>query len=160
MARTALRIALLVVLATGLSVGTTGFTAVEADRTVSVNVVENDEAYVGVVACERSQGGGTGGEPVRVWVENRYTDPLTVESVTSDDAARTDGDGDGVTVGVGDSERLEVVFDDEAPTVSVAVSADGFEATVTRPVTPKSECPYATGSGTSAGSGGNSSTGN
>ena len=151
MGRTALRLALLVVVAAGLSVGSAGFSAVEADRTAAVNVVGNDEAYVGVVACEKANGkgsnGAAGSEPVRVWVENRYTEELSVESTTSDDAARTDGSDREVTVGVGDSRRYEVVFADDVTTVSVGVTADGLGAGVTRDVFEKSSCPRSVGNG-------------
>ncbi|QZX98980.1 hypothetical protein [Halobaculum rubrum] len=143
---TALRLALLVVIVTGLSVGTTGFSAVEADRTVSVNVVENDEAYVGVVACEISNSNsGNGASPVRVWVTNRYTERLTVEEITSDDAVRTgNGQPAGGDLGPGVDKRFKEQFSSSVDTVTVAVTADGLDVTVTRTVAPKAHCPSAT----------------
>lgn len=129
-----------------LSAGTAGFTAVDADRSVNVQVVDDDDAYVGVDACEvANDSSGSGGEPVRVDVTNRYTDPLTVDSVASDEADRTDRIDDDRTVGVGESERFTVVFDDDVDAVVVEVAADGFHASITQSV--RGECP-------SAGSGG------
>ena len=148
----------LAVSVSGAAVGSSGFSAVDADRTVNVNVVENDEAYVGVVACEKASknGAGNGKAPVRVWVTNRYTEPLTVASIASNDADRTNKNANHDTVSVGHNERFETVFDSEPDTVTVTVTADGFDASVTRTVTPKSECPYAMGSSDDSGSGGNS----
>lgn len=144
MARRTLRLALLVVLVVGISVGTTGFSAVGADRTVSVSVVDDDEAYVGVVACEKS-GTASGSDPVRLWVENRNAGSITVESVTSDDAVRRSGNAVGEEVRVGDRDRFELVFERDVSTVTVAVAGDGLDVTVTRDVTPKANCPYSTG---------------
>jgi len=157
MGRTAFHVVLLVVVAvvvSGASVGTAGFSAAEADRTVSVSVVPNDEASVGVVACEKSNdrsNGSAGSDAVRVWVENRYTEQLSVTSVTSDDAARTDGSDGEVTVGAGESRRFEVVFADDVTTLTVDVSADGLDASVTRDVVGKSSCPRSVGDGDGSG---------
>ncbi|MFC6785820.1 hypothetical protein ACFQFH_07900 [Halobaculum halobium] len=148
MGRTALRVVLLVVIAAGVSgatVGSAGFSAVEADRTVSVNVVGNDEAYVGVVACEKSANAGNGKGPVRVWVTNRYTDEMTVESITSDDAVRRNPDQRLGTVDPGEREHLNPVFASAVSSVTVEVSADGLDASVTRTVTSKTDCPFSTG---------------
>lgn len=141
MPHTTLRLALLLVLAVGISVGTGGFSTVGADRPVTVNVVDNDEAYVGVVACEKSNSKGTA---VRLWVANRYSAPVTVESVASADSDRQDAAGTDGTVAVGDRERFEVVFEDDPETVTVAVDGDGFDVSVTREVTTKAACPYST----------------
>lgn len=161
MSRTVLRMALLVALTvsvSGATVGSSGFSAVEADRAVSVNVVDNDAAYVGVVACEKADENGTsnGKAPIRVWVTNRYTETLTVASVASADADWTNKNANHDTVGVGQDEQFETVFDSKPDTVRVTVTADGFDASVTRTVTPKSECPYAMGSSEDSGSAGNS----
>lgn len=152
MSRTLLRLGLLVVVVTGLSLGTSGFTAVQADRTVSVNVVDNDAAYVGVVACEKAAENGNGNDngnaPIRVWVTNRYTDSLDVLEIASADAARTNQVQNGGAVAAGERERFEPVFDAPVDTVTVRVTADGFDATVTRDVSTKSACPYATATNT------------
>lgn len=79
------------VLALTLVVTTGGYSAAAADRSVDVRVVDDDRAFVGVQACERparpDSGGngstGTGdGNPVRVRVTNRLSDPLDGASVT------------------------------------------------------------------------------
>lgn len=141
MARPTLRLALLVVLAVGVSVGTTGFSAVDADRSVAVNVVDDDEAYVGVVACERPNGNETGAD-VRLWVENRNSAQFTVETVTSADANRQDNSGIDEPVPVGDRERIDVTFDDDVEAVTVEVDGTGVDATISRDVTAKDDCPY------------------
>ncbi|SHH61780.1 hypothetical protein [Halobaculum gomorrense] len=154
MTRTAFKIALLVVLTTGLSVGTSGFSTVEAARSVNVNGVDNENAYVGVVACEKSNGNGNGASPVRVWVTNRYTDTVTVEEISNEAVDRTDGSLDTATVSAGERERFETVFDVPIDTVIVRVTADGFDATVTRHVAAKSACPYATATNATTGEAG------
>ncbi|MFC7069041.1 hypothetical protein [Halobaculum lipolyticum] len=163
MAGPALRLALLVVVATGLAVGSSGFGAVEADRSVDVAVVGDDEAYVGVVACQKgNDGAGSGKQSVRVRVDNRYTEAVTVVGIASDDAERTDGSASAAgSVGVGDRERFEVVFADDVATLTVDVAAGGFDASVTRPVAAKTECPIANRGGNGrppTDSGGNAST--
>lgn len=145
MARLALRVALLLVVVAGLSVGTAGFSAVDADRAIEVNVVDDDEAYVGVVACAKGNDStGSGKESVRVRVTNRYTDNLTVTAITSVDAARTD-DATGAegTVATGERDHFEVVFADDVRQVTVDVTAQGFDVGVTRQVVAKSDCPFA-----------------
>lgn len=144
MGRVVLRLALLLVVVASLSVGTTGFSAVDADRSVSVDVVDDDEAYVGVVACAKGNDSeGSGKESVRVRVTNRYTDTLTVTAITNADVDRTDGTSDTEgTVEPGERERFEVVFADDIRQVTVDVDAQGFDASVTRQVTAKSDCPF------------------
>ncbi|MFC7096471.1 hypothetical protein [Halobaculum marinum] len=148
MARRTLKLVLLAVVVTGLSVGSAGFGSVAADRTVNVAVVDDEHAYVGVVACEKGNDGpGSGTAPVRVRVTNRYSTTLTVDRITSADADRTDGvHVDEGSVNVGNREAFDVVFEDDVATVTVAVTADGFDATITNSVATKADCPLSSGS--------------
>jgi hypothetical protein len=97
--------ALAVAVALALVVSTGGVSAVDADRDVSVRVVDADEAYVGANACQRqprtpttsqpkaqtnSQAGPrtNRGNPVEVRLTNRLGDPLDGATVTGLDGGR------------------------------------------------------------------------
>lgn len=139
--------------ATSVSAGTVGFSAVSADRDVSVAVVEDEQAYVDVEVCEASDDSetetedgesddGDDGDDVLVRVSNQYTNDLHV-SIASDDSIAADAD-EGPTVSVGTQEQFEVEFDDRPETVTVDVMASDFEASITRSVTTTAECDFLT----------------
>jgi hypothetical protein len=118
-----------------LATGTLGFTSVSAERGVSVNVVDSEDAYVGVTACApthngsgNGNGSGAGSADVYVTVTNQYSTPVVVERIEGggndanlDDASRV--------ISVGEVEQYPLQFD--ADEVTVEVTADGFDATVT-----------------------------
>jgi hypothetical protein len=108
--------------------GSGGFSSVTAERSLSVAVVDTDEAYVGVDATQRGQSG-----TLTVTVTNRFVEPLTVERLVVDGTRERSPDGKSSTVGVGDQRRYSVKTAG-ADTVRVRVTAEGFEATVTVPV--------------------------
>ncbi|MGB9986582.1 hypothetical protein [Salarchaeum japonicum] len=144
----AISVTLAVIAVAALSVGTMGFTSVSADRPVSVNVVEKDDAYVGVVACEKSNGNGNGANPMRVWVTNRYTDAFTVERIEGDRTTTPTK-----KIQTGKRVRINPAFG--ADTVTVYVNSNGFSATVTADVYAKSECPLSPNDKTNTGKNGN-----
>lgn len=141
--------------AASLSAGTTGFSALSAERSVQVAVVEDDQAYVGVDVCDpkgnqgASNDGGanqeesstekenTGTDPVFLHVSNQYTEPVSV-SVATEDADIVASNSP--QVGVGNQKRFEVKLDDATDSLTVDVSAPGFEASITRPVTSSTGC--------------------
>ncbi|WP_435116054.1 hypothetical protein [Halolamina sp. C58] len=131
----AVSVLLAAVAATMLVTGSFGFTSVSADRGVAVNVVESEEAYVGVVACEKSNGGDNGTEPARVMVTNQFSEEFTIEDVSWDDLK------DERTLQPGDSTTFNNAFADTSDgTVAIEVSG-GLDATVTAQVKEKSDCP-------------------
>ena len=146
---TAVRLALLVVVATGLAVGSSGFGAVEADRSVSVNVVGADEAYVGADACTNGNGNGN---VVHLRVTNRFADSFEVESVTSADAGlwkNREPEPKGHTdLSPGSEVELTQKFDGPVGTVEIAVTGASFDATITVEVKQSrgSNCPGSNGS--------------
>lgn len=71
---TRIGIAIIVVAAMTLVIGSAGFTSTEADRNVTVNIVEDGDAYVGLA----------------------YDDPIVVD-VTEADLASLDGDATNIT---------------------------------------------------------------
>lgn len=75
-------LALLVVASMGVVVSSSGFTSTEADRSVSVTIVEDEDAYVGLIENKPIEVGPTdvrssrGGEPAVV--QTRYENASTV----------------------------------------------------------------------------------
>jgi hypothetical protein len=125
--------------------GSGGFSSVTAERSLSVAVVDTDEAYVGVDATQRGQSG-----TLTVTVTNRFVEPLTVERLVVDGSRERPPDGN-ATVRVG-QQRTYSVKTAGADTVQVRVTAEGFEATVTVPVeTTSSETATPTESGGTSG---------
>ncbi|MDH5018892.1 hypothetical protein [Halobacterium rubrum] len=128
-------IVLAAVASTGLVFGSVGFSAVAADRGVSVSVASDDEALVGY---ESETVDVTGTERVAlVTVENRLPSDASVTNVTV-----TTGDDD-VTVskvskpeiGTGDKEPIEADIhchgnEDVSITVSVTVEGEGVTAAI------------------------------
>jgi hypothetical protein len=110
--------------------GSGGFSSAAVERSLSVAVVDDDRAYVGVDAV-RHEADGT----VTVTVTNRFVEPLTVERIVSDGRIERPPDGE-ATVPVG--ERRTYSFESDAvagDSVRVRATAEGFEATVTATVT-------------------------
>jgi len=119
-----------VLAATMLVTGSFGFTSVSADRGVSINVVESENAYVGATACQTGQGNGNGSNSVKVTVTNQYSAPFTVDGIRWSESAhgskdRLDPD---VTLAPGESETFNNAFGEQEVTVEVT---DGLDASVT-----------------------------
>lgn len=118
MRRSVLRLAVACTLIAAAVVGTGGYT-ITADRPISVAVVEDDRAAVGVIACRN-------GSTVRVSVTNRIDRPVTVRLVAGDVARTT-------TVAAGDHRRVRLTT--EAEVVAARLAGDGRIVELTRPVT-------------------------
>lgn len=129
-------LAVVAVLATSIALGSGGFSSVGAERTVEVAVVEPENAYIGVAACAKTTN-ESNGDPVHVWVTNRYSEPITVASLVGDDSETYEPNAN-PTLTPGESERYEANFATEQVTVHVA--GNGLEATVTVRVQSKSAC--------------------
>lgn len=81
--------ALAVAMALALLVSTGGVSAVDADRDVSVRVVDAEDAYVGVEACHRQpRTQNDSGNPVAVRLTNRLHTPLDGATVSGLDDGR------------------------------------------------------------------------
>jgi hypothetical protein len=145
--------------AASLSAGTTGFSALSAERSVNVAVVEDDRAYVGVDVCDPTGNEGSteraktdrtkvsknqdgqsgpskGGNMVFVRVSNKYTDRLHVSLATDEDTIV----GSQRPVTPGTVETFNLKLDDVTDSVTVEVTAAGFEASITRPVERSTGC--------------------
>lgn len=145
----AVSVALALTAAALLATGSLGFSSVSAERGVQVNVVDAEDAYVGVVACEKdSSNSSQNANSVRVWVTNQYSGPFDVSAITSDT-------GDSVagpvpeTLEPGESERFESLNADYEVTVEVT---DGLDATVNVDVYSESNCPRSTSDDSPGGS--------
>lgn len=125
----AVSVLLAVTAASMLVTGSFGFTSVSADRGVSVAVVEDENAYVGVSVCETDNGNGNGANPVKVTVTNQFAEPFTVVSISGDERSKHPNRKKG-KIAPGDSETFNVFGDKE-----VTVTVDGgLDATVTAEV--------------------------
>ncbi|GAB7013194.1 hypothetical protein [Halolamina salina] len=132
--RRAVSVLLAAVAATMLVTGSFGFTSVSAERGVAVNVVESENAYVNVSACEKSNGNATS-RPARVTVTNQFSGSFTIEDVSWGDLNRER------TLQPGESTTFNNAFADAADgTVTVDVTG-GLDATVTAQVSEKADCP-------------------
>lgn len=79
----ALTLALLVIVSTGFVFGSFGFTSVSAERGVSVQVVNDDRAYVGYQSSDLTV---RDGETVDlVAVKNRFTNSIDIGDITIED---------------------------------------------------------------------------
>jgi hypothetical protein len=173
MSRTKLLSVLLAVVAvSALALGSAGFSSVSADRSVSVSVVDNEDAYVGVAACEL--GASNSGEEttaaettttaadttetdtastetaaspsrVRLWVGNNFSSPFTVERISSGEQSRYPG----VEVEPGELVRFNALDDTGSLVVYVAGEGGSFSVEVTVNVVPKDACPFDRRSGNS-----------
>jgi hypothetical protein len=141
----AVSVTLAVAAAAMLATGSLGFSSVSAERGVQVNVVDAEEAYVGVVACEKpsSNNQGEGANPVRVWVTNQYSGQFTVTAVTSDTGYSVTGQVP-EQLAPGDSERFESLNADSEVTVTVT---GGLDAVVTVDVYSTATCPRSVSKG-------------
>lgn len=82
-----LAIILLLVASTGFIFGSFGFTSVSAERDVSVQVVNDEQAYVGYQSSDLTVRDGKTVDLVTV--ENRFTDVISVIDVTIEDGPFT-----------------------------------------------------------------------
>lgn len=120
-----------------LVTGSIGYTSVSADRSVSVSVVDAEDAYVQVSVCERAtKQNRSGSSPVNVTVANKYSEPFNVTTISWNDQAhpnKTEVTPD-VELSPGESETFANTFADEQVTVEVS---GGLDATVTVEVGPQ-----------------------
>ena len=113
-----------------------GFTAMELDRDVSIEVTGTDEAAIGVETCyvpapdatERNAGRETPVTPVSVEITNRLEEPVTVESITGDERVVNSR---GYRTTIEDSERFTVPFKPAPSEITVTVSAGGITSQIT-----------------------------
>lgn len=162
-----LGLAVLVVACMSLVIGASAFTGTEADRTVSVQVVEDGDAYVGLAYDEtvspapgRTRGsGGSSGKVERVQsgaaeVTNQFATDFTVTLIGDDSEypylRYEDDDGDSVTtLDPGEAVAFDAVVTcksnggEQSRTVDVEVHAegDGVSAEITRAVEVRCESP-------------------
>lgn len=137
--RRLLSFACVVLAASSLVLGSTGFSSVNAERNVEIAVVEQADSYVGVVACAKSTETDSNSNPVHVWVTNRYTNELTVERIVGDDSNQYVPPSSQSTISPGQERRFEANFASE--TATVHVTAAGLDAEITAPVQSKQSCP-------------------
>jgi len=143
--RRALALTLAVVAVCAMTVGSMGFSSVSANRDVSVSVVDNENASIGVEACEMAntnssgnngvgngEGGGnnesTNSKSTKVYVTNRYADSIDATAESSQKSIKP-----------GHVGKLPVTaLEDE--TVTVHASGDGIDATIHATVKNKADC--------------------
>jgi hypothetical protein len=144
-----LSVLLAVVAVSALALGSAGFSSVSADRSVSVSVVDNENAYVGVAACELGADGGTesknetnqsGGSAsqVRLWVGTNFSSAFTVTQISGDGIDRKPD----VELEPGELKRLGPFDDVDSMVVSVEAEDGSFSAEVTVDVVSKDACPF------------------
>ena len=160
-----LGLALVVVGSMSLVIGASAFTGTEADRTVSVNVVEDGDGYVGLTYNETVSvgpgdevvGGGGSGDVERrngtaLTVRNRFGTDMDIE-VRGDDSVypklryETDSGDNTAALSSGDEVSFDAIVtcenqnEADSRTVDVTVTAegDGVSAEVTREVTVECE---------------------
>ncbi|MFC7165626.1 hypothetical protein [Halospeciosus flavus] len=123
-----------------LAVGSGGFSSVSADRIVEVNVVESQNAYVGVLACEKanatSNATKNGTNPVRITVTNRYTEAITVVAI-HDDRGTTIPQKTKASLRPGESQHFSGHANES---VIVDIAGDGLSANITADVRQKGRC--------------------
>ena len=115
--------------ATMLVTGSFGFTSVSADRGVSVNVVDSENAYVGVSVCKESNGEGNGAK-AEINVSNRFSDDFSVREITLGESEEPDwmkGSKDPIPPGESETFRVKAGNHDH---VTVEVTG-GLDASVT-----------------------------
>lgn len=162
-----LSVLLAVVAVSALALGSAGFSSVSADRSLSVSVADNEEAYVGVAACELgasnsasettptettstetettatetdtdSAESATSPSRVRLWVGNNFSSPFTVQRISADGIDREPD----VDLDPGELTRFGP-FDDVDSMVVYVESVDGsFSAEVTVDIVSKDACPF------------------
>ena len=118
------------VLALTLVSGTGGFSSVAADRPVSVAVVDDDEALVGVEADRIDR---CGGNQRALTVSNRLgTDLHTVQATVLDDSSDVRGTVTGTPdgVGIGDSGEITVRINPAASASEDAGNGDAVDGTI------------------------------
>lgn len=140
-----LSVVLALAAATALTVGSVGFSSATADRGVSVNVVEDEEATVNVEACYTSANPNQGNRtPVTVQVTNRFPTALTVERVDGESPPPGKA-----TVSPGGRTTFTVTPETAVSEVTVDLVSDGgTQVTITRTVVEKADCPFEPADGT------------
>lgn len=118
----AVSVAFAVAAAVMLATSSLGYSAVNAERGVRVEVVESEDAYVGVTVCRPGDSGGGSSDPVHVRVVNQYSDSFTVVDVTSDAGDSLPPGQQHERLDPGDSETFEPLRADDEVTVHVAGS--------------------------------------
>lgn len=113
----------------GLVVGSAGFTSVSGERSISVSVAGNDEAYLGVDATAAGNDGTT------VTVENRFDRPVTVERVVASDGEVSDAAYATPDLTIGAGEGRSTTVDLDADSVTLVVRGEGVEVRVAVRVT-------------------------
>jgi hypothetical protein len=133
MTRRLLPVALAVLAVASLALSTGGFSATIADRGVSVAVVDDDQAYLGVDLETTDASNGTAN--LSVTVANRFPadTTLTAVEVEAGGETRTPLAG-GATVTTGDATTVRFANVSCGSTVSVTASGDGVAVTLSRPV--------------------------
>ncbi len=128
-----------------LATGTLGFTSVSAERAVSVNVVDNEDAYVGVAACAPTNANGTGEAKVYVSVMNRHSTEVTVEEIATRGGSTGDLPSSKTSIATGEWETYRLYVNTSA--VTVDVTGGGFDATITANVdaSHRKNCNYGQG---------------
>ncbi len=134
-----------------LIVGATGFTTTEADRPTNIDIVGDDDAYLGLEYEDRSVTGlplvQTESEVILVNLTNRFTTntsevDVNITNVDNDDFDVTLSDEPADSMEVGETQSVYVdvecsppLLGSESGTVSFNVSAegDGFEVKTTEP---------------------------
>ncbi|WP_229125340.1 hypothetical protein [Halapricum desulfuricans] len=115
-------------LAVLLVLGTGGFSAMSADRGVSVTVAGDEEAYVGYAdECD--------GERFEITITNRFDSDVTV-TVTVDDTERELG-----TLGSGEDVTTSFISVESEDPVTVTVEGDGISAELDRSVPTECQIP-------------------
>ena len=128
--------------AVGLTLGTAGFSAIDADRGISVSVVEDEEAYLGVETFDPLVDGES---TTMMEIENRFDAELDEIRVTTSESAVKEIDapdeiGIGQTVPVDvvvqceERDQVDIEFDVTATTDGVTVDTtvtDTFECLTT-----------------------------
>lgn len=180
---TRIGLALLVVASMGVVVGSSGFSSTEADRSVSVTIVEDESAYVGldydpnVTAVMRGNTSESGQDATSfnathesaAVVENRFTEDITITVTVLDEEGEPgiefeneDGGGNDAEIPVGEDAVFDAVIscsgkppDYPSRNVTVEYHAEGptVTATIEREITVRCEKGTDSNAGNSNGSG-------
>jgi hypothetical protein len=115
-----------------LAFGGSGFQSVTAEREVSMHVVDDESAFVGVVACRNSnEKSANGATVVKIRVRNQYATTFDVTEVENQVGSKSLSPGKTRGIEPGETTTFNVVLDDsDTQTVSLHVSNDDFSAVV------------------------------
>lgn len=127
--------------ATAMVFGTAGFSAVSAERGVTVAVADDpEEAYLGIDACHRNaeqgneQSANNSATPMDVTVTNQFA---TTVKVTGIDADGSSLDAEKRDLGPGDSTEYEFTEKGQVDTVTVHVEGTAVSASASADVSPQ-----------------------